>query len=137
MRIQRRETTLAELLKPSSVRRLLASPAFLMLGVVVIYSAVRLADPQQRWASIPVGGDRVEHAVVVYLLVMLGLVAFPRLPIWLPATGMIAFGVMVEAVQALPAVLGDAQAGDVVADAVGALAATLPIWLARRRYQPA
>jgi len=119
------------------MRRFALRPPLLLLTAVVVYAAVRLADPHQRWASIPVGGDRVEHAAVAYLLVMLSLSGFPRLPLWLPATGLIAFGVLVEAAQALPGVVGAPQPGDVLANAVGALAATLPAWLARRRYETA
>jgi hypothetical protein len=84
-----------------------------------------------------VGGDRVEHAAVAYLLVMLSFVSFPRLPLWAPAAGLIAFGVLVEASQALPGVTGAPQPGDVMANIVGALAATLPAWLARRRRKAA
>lgn len=119
------------------MRRFALTPPLLLLAAVAVYAAVRLADPHQRWASIPVGGDRVEHAAVAYLLVMFSFVGFPRLPLWLPAAGLIAFGVLVEAVQALPGVVGAPQPGDVAANAVGALAATVPAWLARRRYQPA
>ncbi|CAN7182795.1 hypothetical protein LJR219_000374 [Phenylobacterium sp. LjRoot219] len=121
----------------SEMRRRAFSPPLLLLATVAAYAAVRLADPQQRWAAIPVGGDRVEHAVVAYLLVMFSFVGLPRLPLWAPAAGLIAFGVLIEAAQALPGVVGSPQPGDVVANAVGALAATLPAWLARRRYEAA
>jgi hypothetical protein len=116
-------------------RRFALTAPLLLLAAVVVYAVARLADPHQRWASIPVGGDRVEHAAVAYLLVMFGFVGFPRVPLWLPATGLIAVGVAVEAAQALPGVVGAPQPGDVVANAIGALAATLPAWLARRRYE--
>lgn len=119
------------------MRRFAPRAPLLALTAVVIYAALRLADPHQRWAAIPVGGDRVEHAAVAYLLVMFSFVGFPRLPLWLPATGLIAFGVLVEAAQALPGAVGSPQPGDVLANAVGAVAATLPAWLARRRYQAA
>lgn len=119
------------------MRRPALSPSLLLLAVVAVYAAARLIDPQQRWAAIPVGGDRVEHAAVAYLLVMFSFTGFPRAPLWAPAAGLIAIGVLVEAAQALPGVTGGAQPGDVAANVVGALAATLPAWLARRRYRRA
>jgi hypothetical protein len=107
--------------------------ALAALLLVAIYAALRLADPEQRWAAMVLGGDRVEHMVVAYLIVGLSLVAFPRIRLWTPALAFIAFGALVELVQASPLIVGGAEAGDVVADAAGAVAATAPMWLARYR----
>ncbi len=104
-----------------------------LLALVVLYALARLADPHQRWAALPLGGDRVEHAAVAYLLTLFALAAFPRLKLWTPALALTAFGVLVEGVQALPGVVGGPQPGDVVANMAGALLATVPVALLRRR----
>jgi hypothetical protein len=106
----------------------------LLLALVVIYGVARLIDPLQRWAAYPVGGDRVEHAIVVYLVVTLVLTLFPRLRLWVPAVAMIGIGVAVELLQALPGVVGGPQLGDVAADVVGVMLAVFPMWLAACRY---
>jgi hypothetical protein len=107
--------------------------ALAALALVAIYAALRLADPLQRWAAWTLGGDRVEHMIVAYLIVGLSLAAFPRCRTWTPALAFTAFGALVELVQASPLIVGGVEVGDVVADAAGALAATLPMWLARYR----
>jgi hypothetical protein len=107
--------------------------AFLALFMVAVYAALRLIDPLQRWASLRLGGDRVEHMIVAYLIVGLTLVAFPKVRLWIPALLLIGAGVAVELAQALPGVVGGPQFGDVAANAAGALAATVPMWLARFR----
>lgn len=107
--------------------------ALAALALVAVYAALRLADPEQRWAALKLGGDRVEHMAVAWLIVGLSLVAFPRVRLWTPALAFTAFGALIELVQASPLVVGGAEVGDVVADAAGALAATLPMWLARYR----
>ena len=98
------------------------------LAVVIAYATARVLDPHQRWASIPVGGDRVEHAAVAYLLTVTALFAFPRAPVWAPAAALILFGVILEAAQAIPGMVGAPQPGDVLANALGAMAATIPAW---------
>ena len=103
------------------------------LGLVALYAFVRLVDPHQRWAALQLGGDRVEHAIVAYLITSFALASFPRLALWAPAIAFSCLGVAVEAVQAHPAIIGAAQPGDVLANALGAVAATFPVWLHRRR----
>ncbi len=105
----------------------------LALGLVVVYALVRLADPHQRWAALLLGGDRVEHAVVAYLIVLSLLGAFPRISLWLPAIAMTAVGVLTEIVQSHPRIVGAFQPGDIFANAAGAVIATVPIWLFRTR----
>lgn len=107
--------------------------AFLALFMVAAYAALRLIDPLQRWAALQLGGDRVEHMIVAYLIVGLSLVAFPKIQLWIPALLFTCAGVAVELVQAIPGVVGGPQFGDVAANAAGALAATVPMWLARFR----
>jgi hypothetical protein len=109
------------------------TPARVALGLVAVYALVRLIDPQQRWAALVMGGDRVEHMIVAYLITSLVLVAWPRVRLWIPAAAYCALGLAVELVQAHPAVIGAAQPGDVAANAAGAVLATLPMWLARFR----
>lgn len=93
------------------------------LGIVVAFAVVRVLDPYQRWAALPVPGDMVEHAAVVFLLSLVPLAAFPRLKPWTPGAMMLAVGVGLEALQATPFFIGDFQMRDVVADAVGVGAA--------------
>jgi hypothetical protein len=107
--------------------------ARILLALVVIYGLARLADPHERWAALMMRGDRIEHASVAYLATLFSLAAFPRLPIWAPAIALTVFGIAVEAVQALPFIVGDAQGGDIVANSSGAILATFPVWLMRRR----
>ena len=103
------------------------------LALVAVYALTRLADPEQRWAAMVLGGDRVEHGIVVYLVTLLSLAAFPKVRLWTPALTLMAVGVAVELLQALPGVVGGFQAGDIAADVGGAVAATLPVWLLRAR----
>ncbi|CAN7407001.1 hypothetical protein LJR225_002591 [Phenylobacterium sp. LjRoot225] len=110
--------------------RLLALTALIL---VALYALLRLADPLQRWAALVLGGDRVEHMIVAYLIVSLTLVACPRVKLWTPAIVVAGLGAAVELVQAHPAIVGAAQPGDAMANAAGALAATLPMWLAGYR----
>jgi hypothetical protein len=105
----------------------------LALALVVAYAVARLIDPEQRWASLMLGGDRVEHATVAYVITLSSLAAFPRLNLWAPAAALTVFGALVEVVQASPLIVGGAQPGDVAANTAGALAATVPIWLLRGR----
>jgi len=104
----------------------------IVLGLVVLYALVRLIDPYQRWARLQLGGDRVEHAVVAYLITLGVLAAFPRVRLWIPAIAMSCLGALTEAIQAHPQIVGAAQPGDIVANAAGAVIATVPIWLFRR-----
>lgn len=108
---------------------------FVALALTGVYALARLVDTEQRWAALQIelGGDRVEHAALTYLLTIFILAAFPRLPVWAPAAGLTGLGLAVEGVQALPFVVGGAQAGDVVANLLGAALATLPIWMLRGR----
>jgi hypothetical protein len=106
-----------------------------LLGLVAVYALARLLDPQQRWAALPVPGDRVEHALVVYLLMTLIPAAFPRVRLWVPAVALIGLGVGVELIQELPGVVGRAQLGDVAADVAGVLLGLFPMWMARHRCE--
>lgn len=96
------------------------------LAAVVAFAVARVLDPYQRWAALPVPGDMVEHAAVVFLLSLVPLAAFPRLKPWAPGAAMLAIGVGLEILQATPFFIGDFQMRDIVADAVGVGAA----WIA-------
>jgi hypothetical protein len=72
----------------NSPRRL----ALIALVLVAIYALARLADPHQRWAALVMGGDRVEHMIIGYLVVGLTLVAFPRVGLWTPALAFAGLG---------------------------------------------
>lgn len=106
--------------------RILARTA---LGLVVAFAVARVLDPYQRWAALPVPGDMVEHAAVVFLLSLVPLAAFPRLKPWTPGAVMLAVGAGLEALQALPFFIGDFQLRDIVADAVGVGAAWIALAL--------
>jgi len=106
-----------------------------LLAFVALYAVARLADPEQRWARYRVGGDRVEHAVVVYLLMVLIPAAAPELPLWAPAAGLIGLGVAVEMLQALPWIVGDFQLGDIAADVAGVALGAFALCMARRRIR--
>ena len=103
----------------------------LLLAATILFAVARVFDPHQRWAAYDLGGDRVEHAIVVYLLVLTSVVAFPRLNVWAPAGALVFIGLSLELLQALPQVVGEAQFGDVVANALGAFAASAAIWCGR------
>lgn len=110
--------------------------ARIAFGLVALFAGLRVLDPEQRWAALMMRGDRIEHAAVSYALTALALAAWPSLPVWAPGLGMIVLGVAVEGVQAAPGVVGAPQWGDVVANAVGALAATAPAVIQLARTQP-
>jgi hypothetical protein len=107
--------------------------ARLVLAVVALFAAARIIDPEARWAAESLRGDRIEHALIVYLLLVCSLRAFPTLSAWWLAAGLVLLGAAVEAAQALPGVPGDLQTGDFMADLAGIALACLPLWARRRR----
>lgn len=109
-------------------RRLAARTALVGL---VIYGVARVLDPEARWGAAQVGGDRIEHALLVFGLLTCLLGAFPRLSAPVAAGGMLGLGLLVEALQATPLVPGSFQLADVAADVVGVALAILPVTLGR------
>jgi VanZ family protein len=113
-------------------QRVIWSARVILVGLVA-YGALRVADLEERWAAARVRGDRLEHALLVYALTVCLLAAFPRLKVRVVVGGMLALGLGLELVQALPFVTGAAQVGDVAADVVGVLLAALPFLAGRAR----
>lgn len=111
-----------------SPRRVVARGALL---IVILFAAFRFFDTEARWAEAMVRGDRIEHALVLFLLMVFIAGAFPRMAIWKPAVFLLALGTAVEAVQALPQIIGDAHVGDVVSDFVGVGVGFLTVWIVR------
>lgn len=111
-----------------SPRRVFARAALL---IVILFAAFRFFDTEARWAEAMVRGDRIEHALVVFLLMVFSAAALPKLSIWKPTVFLLALGTAVEAVQALPQIIGDAQVGDVVSDFVGVGLGLLAVWVVR------
>lgn len=107
--------------------------ARLMLALLAGYGVARILDPEARWGTALVRGDRIEHALLVYGLVTALLAAFQRLPLWGAASLMLAAGVGVEVLQALPGVPGAFQVGDLLADVVGIVLATIPFLVGSAR----
>lgn len=106
-------------------------PAQIALGLLVLYGVVRVFDTEARWAAGRLPGDTVEHALFVYALLTCALAAFPRLPPFVAGGAMLALGLGVELLQAVPGVPGGFQVRDLVADVVGVLLATAPLMVAR------
>lgn len=118
----------------SSPRRVVARGALL---IIILFAAFRFFDTEARWAEAMVRGDRIEHALVVFLLLVFSAAALPKVVIWKPAVFLLALGVAVEAVQALPQVVGDAQLGDVVSDIIGVGLGSVVVWIVRTPASPA
>lgn len=101
--------------------------------VVTALLAVRsVLDPAFEPAQLEVGPDEVAHAAFAYLLTLLGLLALPRWRLASVAALVALAALMVEVVQGLGIVPGSAELRDVGADALGIVAALLPVALARR-----
>jgi hypothetical protein len=100
-------------------------------GALLLYGALRVVDPEARWAEARVPGDVVEHALLVYALLTCALAAFPRLSLTVGASAMLLLGLSVEVAQALPGVPGGFQLRDLTSDLVGVLLAAVPFLLGR------
>jgi len=73
--------------------------------------------------------DKVTHGAGCFALTFLAAVAYPRTAIPLLGLGVLAFGGLVEVLQAIPAVNRDASLGDLAADGVGICVAMIPATL--------
>lgn len=83
--------------------------------------------------------DKAEHFVVSWILTWLGLLASPRTSLLLVASGVVMLGGLAEYIQAHPAISGDGDFGDWIADICGVGAAIAPLagrwfraWLGQR-----
>jgi hypothetical protein len=105
----------------------LAQSAFFAALIFTFYSAV--IPPAQAVQLAP--WDKAEHFMAFYALAGLGAAAFPKLPLWVIALLLSAFGALIEFVQGLDIVHRDMDFWDWVADtlAIGAaLAPLLVVW---------
>jgi hypothetical protein len=105
----------------------LAQSAFFAALIFTFYSAV--IPPAQAVQLAP--WDKAEHFMAFYALAGLGAAAFPKLPLWVIALLLSAFGALIEFVQGLDIVHRDMEFWDWVADtlAIGAaLAPMLLVW---------
>lgn len=78
--------------------------------------------------------DKLQHMLAFAVLAVVGAIAFPqspRLRLW---SGLIAFGGLIELVQAIPALHRDSDLADLGADAIAVLVAGLA-WEAIRRWR--
>jgi len=76
--------------------------------------------------------DKVEHFFAFYLLTLFALVAHPGLRRRQAFAGMVAYGALIEALQAIPALNRNADPWDLLADVLGIGAALLPTLVGRR-----
>ena len=107
-----------------------------VLCAVTFFAVARVLDPHQRWAAQELGGDRLEHFAVAYLLTLSLIKGFGPRHFWAPAGLLILVGVLIEGLQALPWFPGAFQLGDLLANTLGALAATLPAQLTSKAMGP-
>ena len=107
--------------------------ARITLGIILLLALAGVVQPSLRATEFTFRPDQISHALIIYCVTLLSAVSFPRIkPIWLALFfGCIAVGV--EVAQLYKIVPGDAQISDVVADAIGILAALLPIAAVRAR----
>ncbi len=113
--------------------RLLLCFRLALLGAALFTFAMAVAPPGAGPELLP--WDKAQHFLAFYVLAVLGAAAFPRQAILIPALALVAFGGLIELVQALPFVGRDAEVGDWLADGVGVLFALAPLGLARWRAQ--
>lgn len=107
--------------------------ARICLGLLAIYGLVRVVDTEARWAAGRIPGDVIEHALIVYALLIGLLAGFPRLPARVAVPALLALGAGVELLQAIPGVPGGFQARDLLADVLGVLLALAPFLAGRQR----
>lgn len=105
-------------------------PARILLVVVVVIAFIGAADANERLVM-NIRADRVNHGALSYAITLLLLAAFPRVPIWIPPAFMLCVGAGLEGLQWLGFFAGDAQFGDMVADATGIALAAIPFALGR------
>jgi VanZ family protein len=75
--------------------------------------------------------DKVVHALAFYVLSLLAAMAFSRRPLLAVAGALLAFGGLIEVLQAIPALHRDSSWGDLIADVTGITLALTPIALMR------
>lgn len=78
------------------------------------------------------GSDKLEHVGAFFVLTLLARLSFPRLPLLIPTTILMLYGIWIEYMQSLPHIGRTASIADAVADLVGILLAALMIVLVER-----
>jgi len=96
---------------------------FIALLAFTLYMAFKPSAPSNDL----LGWDKADHFCAFFVLTGVGLVAFPRQPLWRVAAGMSALGAAIELIQGLPFVNRDCDVWDWVAEmaAVAALYGTI------------
>ena len=77
--------------------------------------------------------DKAKHFIVFYGLTVLAVLALPASRFWRIGAVLLAFGGLIEILQAVPVIGRDASAGDILADACGVGAVFGPMLIARWR----
>lgn len=99
-----------------------------LVGVVLV-AVLAVSDPEQRLSALHVRGDRLTHGALSYGITVSLVAAFPGARPWALAGAVLAIGGVLEALQLYGLFAGDAQQGDLLADAVGVSLALVPILL--------
>jgi hypothetical protein len=121
--------------KPGPARHtailILARIAFTAASLVVGYGM--FAPPGNGPPLLP--WDKAEHFIAFFGLMALGLPAFPRMPLWVLAGGLIAAGCSAEYIQNMPLVHRDADVWDWAGDTLGVLAVVGAVIAAKIRRE--
>ena len=88
-------------------------------AAVAACSALAVMPAAQAPQVLP--SDKAEHFLAFVVLTALGVIAYPRRPLWLIGAGLSAFGALIELTQALPIVHRDCDVWDWVADTAAIL----------------
>jgi VanZ family protein len=81
----------------------------------------------------PDGLDKVKHFAAFLVVALGGAAVYPRAPLWGVALAVIAYGGLIELIQALPIVGRDCSFWDWMTDVAAALAGVAPIQVWRLR----
>lgn len=111
---------------PRRARLALYALAALILMALCLTPTADLPDPGT--------GDRFEHMAAWFVLTLTGFVLAPRRPLAIPAFAL-AYGVLVEVLQAITPFGRHGDPLDLVADMVG-IAVACGVWLVVRRLAP-
>ena len=109
--------------------RFLAQIAFFSALFFAFYEAV--IPPYRTMPLFP--WDKAEHFAAFYVLTWLAAAAFPRRSLVVIAVALGGFGVLIEIVQAIPALNRDSDYKDFIADFLGILVTLTPMLLVRWR----
>ena len=99
-------------------------------GAIAVVLWATLADTGDATRGM---SDKALHFAAFYGLAALGRLAYPEVRLRWLGLGLAGLGVAIEALQALPVIHRDASWGDVLADALGAAGALMPVALERLR----